>query len=77
MNCQYNFRSYFLTMATIFGIFLVVDIFEMTYAEDDNFVNDMISTQMIVILLYSYYYYKSKYIIVHTSSLPHYDEDSL
>ena len=53
MNFLYNFRSNFLTMVTIFGIFLLVHIFENTYAEDDNFVYD-ISTQMIVILLYSY-----------------------
>ena len=41
-------------MVTIFGIFLVIHVFENTYAEADNFVRDMISTQMIVILLYSY-----------------------
>ena len=41
-------------MVTIFGIFLVIHVFGNTYAEDDNFVRDMISTQMIVILLYSY-----------------------
>jgi hypothetical protein len=41
-------------MVTIFEIFLVIHVFENMYAEDDNFVRDMISTQMIVILLYSY-----------------------
>jgi hypothetical protein len=54
MNFQYNFRRNFLTMVTIFEIFLVVHILKKTYAEDDTFVRDLISTQMIVILLYSY-----------------------
>ena len=53
MNFQYNFRRNFLTMVTIFGVFLVVHIFENTYAEGDNFVSDLISTQIIVILWYS------------------------
>ena len=54
MNFLYNFRSNFLTMVTIFGIFLVVQILKKTYAEEDTFVSDLISTQIIVILLYSY-----------------------
>lgn len=54
MNFQYNFRRNFLTMVTIFEIFLVVHILKKTYAEDDTFVRDLISTQMIMILLYSY-----------------------
>lgn len=54
MNFQYNFRRNFLTMVTIFEIFLVVHILKKTYAEDDTFVRNLISTQMIVILLYSY-----------------------
>ena len=40
-------------MVTIFGIFLVVHIFENTYAEEDAFVSDLICTQIIVILWYS------------------------
>jgi uncharacterized membrane protein len=39
-------------MVPIFGVFLVVHIFENTYAEEDTFVNDF-STQIIVILWYS------------------------
>jgi hypothetical protein len=50
MNFQYNFRRNFLTMVPIFGVFLVVHIFENTYAEEDTFVSDFISTQIIVIL---------------------------
>ena len=42
MNLQFNFRRNFLTMVTIFGIFLVVTISENTYAEeDDYFVDDI------------------------------------
>ena len=54
MNFQYNFRRNFLTMVTIFEIFLVVHILKKIYAEEDTFVSDLISTQIIVILLYSY-----------------------
>jgi uncharacterized membrane protein len=53
MNFEYNFRRNFLTMVTIFGVFLVVHIFENTYAEEDIFVSDLISIQIIVILWYS------------------------
>jgi uncharacterized membrane protein len=53
MNFQYNFRRNFLTMVPIFGIFLVVHIFENTYAEEDAFFSDLICTQIIVILWYS------------------------
>ena len=54
LNFGYNFRRNFLTMVTIFGIFLVVHILKKTYAEEDTFFSDLISTQIIVILLYSY-----------------------
>jgi len=53
MNFQYSFRRNFLTMVPIFGVFLVVHIFENTYAEEDTFVSNFISTQIIVILWYS------------------------
>ena len=46
MNFQHNFRRNFLTMVTIFEIFLVVHILKKTYAEDDTFVRDLINTQM-------------------------------
>ena len=35
MNLQYNFRMNFLVIITIFGIFLVIPIFENVYAENN------------------------------------------